>query len=141
MNNTKYILNNGNLIFAQGFDNILDELKQKYESYGDQYIKLKHVYSNINGIVRFEFVIVNDKVKEAIKDIETKLTYNMQKEVFEVYVVDFQKTLLDYFTEKLEKLKKEMEEKDGVEYLIFPSHVTMFQYLKNSAILRLEILL
>lgn len=141
MSENQYILNNGNLIFTFGFNAILEELKEKYKDYEDKFIKIKHVYSNIDGIIRFEFLIVDDEVKDIIRDVESKPSHKVQKEIYEVYVADFQKTLLEYFTSKLEILKKELEGDDEVKYLIFPSHVTMFQYLRSSSTLRLEILL
>lgn len=142
MNKSKQQLTNGILTYKYGFEEVLKILDENFKDYENEFLKLKSITSVIKGIIRFDFLVINDKAKEQLKDIEVTLNKHVQNDIFKVYADDFSGKLLRFLNKKVEEVKLEMEEANSnKEYEVQTSIVTTFQYLKNSSILRLEILL
>ena len=136
-------IGSGKLVHKYGFASLVNILSEKFSNFSDEFLKCRTIYSVTNGIIRFEF-LVNDEIKNKIRDIEVSLDKETQKEIYKKYTENFNSSLLDFITEELEILKQELEEKEtdeSIVYKIIPSQYYAFTYLKNTGTLRLEFII
>lgn len=135
-------IGSGKLVHKYGFAPLVKLMSERFSNFSDEFIKCKAIYSVTNGIIRFEFV-VSDDVRNKIQDIETSLDKETQKEIYKKYTEKFNSCILDFITEELEILKKELEkdDTDNIVYKIIPSQYYAFTYLKNTGTLRLEFII
>lgn len=136
-------IGSGKLVHKYGFTSLVNILSEKFSNFSDEFLKCRAIYSVTNGIIRFEF-LVNDDIKNKIRDIEVSLDKETQKEIYKKYTENFNSSLLDFITEELEILKQELEENEtdeSIVYKIIPSQYYAFTYLKNTGTLRLEFII
>lgn len=136
-------IGSGKLVHKYGFVSLVNILSEKFSNFSDEFLKCRAIYSVTNGIIRFEF-LVNDDIKNKIRDIEVSLDKETQKEIYKKYTENFNTSLLDFITEELEILKQELEENktdESIIYKIIPSQYYAFTYLKNTGTLRLEFII
>ena len=142
----KQSLTNGILTYKYGFNNLIEMLQNQFisddTSYENEFLKLKHINSVQLGIVRFDFIITDENVKKELYHVEETLIKTLQDKIYGVYTSEFTDKLLNFLKDEVEKVKEEMQTKNpNIEYVSDVSIATIFTYLKNSGILRLEILL
>ena len=136
------VLTNGSLVYKYGFDKLLEMVKNHFSGFSTEFIKLDFINSTEKGLIKFNFLVIDDSVKEKIKDIEVTLDKNLQLEIYKKYTKEFTSNLIDYFNKEIDEVKKEFElENPDIKYKIFSSQVSIFKYMKNSGILTLEILI
>lgn len=142
----KQQLSNGILLHKYGSEVLLKMLIDELKEFKNDFFKLNKIYSLELGIIRFDFIIENDVVKEKLYTIEREVdgatSQTLQKEIFNVYLEEFNKKLLFFLESEIKKVKEELEKSNpDCEYEYFVSNYSTFTYLRNSSILRLEVLL
>lgn len=136
------VLTNGSLVYKYGFEKLLEMVKNHCNGFSTDIIQLEFVNSTEVGLIKFNFLIKDENVKEKLKDIELSLDKNLQLEIYQTYTKEFSSYLMDYFNKEIELIKEEFENKNpDKKYKIFSSQVSIFKYMKNSGILTLEILI
>lgn len=136
------VLTNGSLVYKYGFEKLLEMVKDHFNGFSTEIIKLDFINSTEKGLIKFNFLVIDEDVKEKLKDIEVTLDKNLQLEIYKKYTKEFTAKLIDYFNKEIDEVKKEFElENPDVKYRVFPSQVSIFKYMRNSGILTLEILI
>lgn len=135
-------LTNSILVQEYGYTNVIEMLKSHFKNFENDILRIKSVYSLVNGIIRFDFIVTDENIRNKIKDIEVTLDKEVQKEIYRKYLGSFYQDLLNYLRDEVIKVKTKLElEKPDYNYTIFTSNISIFTYLKNSGILRLEIII
>lgn len=131
------------IINKYGSNIFLDNLKYFFHNYMDNKLKLRNIYISDGYIFRFEFFVINDDDKEKIKNIELANSRILQHEIFEEIGSEFSNKLMIFVKNKLfeevEKINKEIDLEEN-KVKAHPLTLTTFRYLKNSEILRFELL-
>lgn len=141
----KQTLTNGILTYKYGFDNVLKKLQNRFlneGTYSNEYLQLKYVNSIQLGIVRFDFFVTDEEVKKELYNVEENPIRAKQDKIYGLYTADFTAQLVNFLKDEVEIVKEEMKkENQNIEYETEVSIASLFDYMKHSGILRLEILL